>query len=90
MLGAIAGCGIVLEILNKRARLRALVQDLGFAFIDSAPTVHGRVRFIDEGRYEFGRFMRQNAATLQAFSADLLTERCKSARFRGGVVNPRA
>src|SRR5690606_16024115 len=38
--GAVAGGGVVLEILNQSARLGTLEQDLGLALIDFASTVH--------------------------------------------------
>ena len=34
--------GVVLEILDERARLWTLVEDLGFALIDLAAAGHGR------------------------------------------------
>ena len=43
LLGAIAGGGVVLEILDDGARLGAFVKDLGFAFVDDAAAFHGNV-----------------------------------------------
>jgi hypothetical protein len=37
----VEGGGVVLEMLDERARLRALIEDLGFAFIDAPTAVHG-------------------------------------------------
>ena len=36
---------VILEILDQRARLGTLVQDLGLAFVDLAAASHGRVPF---------------------------------------------
>ena len=41
-LGAVAGGGVVLEILDDGARLGALIEDLGLAFIDDAAAFHGK------------------------------------------------
>ena len=38
----VEGGGVVLEILDERARLRAFVEDLGVAFVDLAAAGHGR------------------------------------------------
>ena len=43
LLLGVEGGGVVLEILDQRARLRALVEDLGLAFVDLAASCH-RVR----------------------------------------------
>ena len=40
LLGAVAGGGVVLEILHQGAGLRSLEQDLGFAFIELAAAGH--------------------------------------------------
>jgi hypothetical protein len=37
----IEGGRVVLEMLDQRARLRALIEDLGLAFVNSAAAVHG-------------------------------------------------
>ena len=44
-LGAIAGGGVVLEILDDGAGLGAFVQDLGLAFINDAAAFHGMFLF---------------------------------------------
>ena len=36
----VEGGGVVLEMLNERAGLRPLVQDLGLAFVDAPAAVH--------------------------------------------------
>ena len=38
----VEGSRVVLEILNQGSRLRTLVEDLGFAFVDLAATGHKR------------------------------------------------
>jgi hypothetical protein len=38
----VEGRRVILEILDQRARLRALVEDLGLAFVDLAAAGHGR------------------------------------------------
>ena len=43
LLGAIAGGGVVLEILDDGARLGAFVKDLGLAFVDDAAALHGDI-----------------------------------------------
>ena len=40
VLGAVAGGGVVLEILDERARLGALIKILGLAFINLPAAVH--------------------------------------------------
>ena len=37
----VEGGGVVLEMLDEGARLRALVQDLGLAFVNATAAVHG-------------------------------------------------
>ena len=36
----VEGGGVVLEVLDQRARLGALIEDLGLAFIDAAAAIH--------------------------------------------------
>jgi hypothetical protein len=40
----VEGCGVVLEVLDQRARFGALIEDLGLALIDAAAAVHGSHR----------------------------------------------
>ena len=40
LLVGVEGGGVVLEILDERAGLRPLVEDLGLAFVDHAPALH--------------------------------------------------
>src|SRR5262249_9967562 len=44
----IEGGGVVLEVLDQGAGLRALVEDLRLAFIDTAATAHRRVPWLEE------------------------------------------
>jgi hypothetical protein len=37
----VEGRGIVLEVLDEGAGFRALVENLGFAFVNTPPAVHG-------------------------------------------------
>jgi hypothetical protein len=39
---------VILEILNKSARLRALVQNLGFAFINASAAIHAVRPWLEE------------------------------------------
>lgn len=41
MLFLVEGGRVVLEELDERARLRALIEDLGLALVDTAATIHG-------------------------------------------------
>ena len=43
LFGAVAGGGVILEILDDGARLGAFVEDFGFAFVDDAAALHGSV-----------------------------------------------
>ena len=40
VLGAVTGGGVVLEVLDQRAGLGALIEHFGLAFVDLATTVH--------------------------------------------------
>ena len=52
MLLGIEGGRVVLEVLDQRARLRALIEDFGLAFVDAAAAVHGSHRsgYVDAWR----------------------------------------
>ncbi len=39
----VEGGGVVLEVLDERAGLGTLVEDLGLAFVDAAAAVHGGI-----------------------------------------------
>ena len=42
MLFGIEGGGVVLEVLDQSARLRAFIEDLGLAFVNATAAVHGK------------------------------------------------
>jgi hypothetical protein len=67
VLGAVAGGGVVLEILNQSARLGSLVEVLRLALVNLPPTVHWQNPDSDRGG-EVGPFMRQNPWGKQALS----------------------
>ena len=48
MLLGVEGGGIILEVLDERAGLRTLIEDLGLAFIDASAAVHRRVPWFEE------------------------------------------
>jgi hypothetical protein len=41
VLFVVEGGGVVLEVLDERARFRAFIEDLGFAFVNAPTAVHG-------------------------------------------------
>ena len=45
LLGGVEGGGVVLEILNERARLGPLVEDFGLAFVDHSAAFHGGMSY---------------------------------------------
>src|SRR5579872_7164196 len=48
MLLRVKGGGVVLEMLDQRSRLGALIEDLGLAFINAATAVHGDQPWLEE------------------------------------------
>ena len=44
----VEGGRVVLEVLDQRAGLRALVEDLGFAFVDASTAVHAVQPWLEE------------------------------------------
>ena len=52
----VEGGGVVLEVLDERARLRTLVEDLGFAFVDASAAVHAEQPWLEEIHLDWPSF----------------------------------
>ena len=62
--------GVVLEMLDERARLGAFVEDLGFAFINASAAVHAMQPWLEE-IHGIGLFSRLPAPARRAASRDM-------------------